>query len=104
MVRWSLCRLWRPEPKARAAKLGRRAERAAERFLVRRGLRLVARNYRTRRGEVDLVMYHGDELVFVEVRMRSRSDFGNGAATVDRGKQSKMIRTAVHYLAHHDSM
>jgi putative endonuclease len=46
-------------------------------------------------------MSHGDELVFVEVRMRSRGGFGDGAATVDRRKQNRLVHTAAHYLAHH---
>jgi putative endonuclease len=87
----------------RAAWIGRRAERAAARFLVRRGLRIIARNYRTTVGEIDLVMRDGDELVFIEVRYRSRSDFGDGAATVDRNKQHRLISAATHFIHHRDT-
>lgn len=97
MARSWPCLPWSLES-ATPAELGLRAERAAERFLARRGLRTIARNYRTRVGEIDLVMTHGNEIVFVEVRYRSRADFGDGAATVDRNKQKRIIRAAQHYL------
>ena len=102
MVCWWHCQLWRPEPATRSARLGRRAERAAARYLRCRGLRIITRNYRTGAGEIDLVMRHGNELVFVEVRFRSRTDFGDGAATVDRNKQRRVIRAATHFVAHHE--
>lgn len=60
----------------------------------------MARNFRTRFGEIDLVMSHGDELVFVEVRLRSREDFGRGAETVDPRKQQKLVRAAEMFLMH----
>ncbi len=100
MARSWPCPSWSPES-ATPAELGRRAERAAERFLIRRGLRTIARNYRTRMGEIDLVMTHADEIVFVEVRYRSRTDFGDGAATVDYNKQQRLVRAARHYLNRH---
>jgi putative endonuclease len=61
-------------------------------------LRTITRNYRTRSGEIDLVMIHEDEIVFVEVRYRTRADFGDGAATVDHGKQRRLVRAARHFL------
>src|SRR3954470_9256191 len=82
VARWWRCLRLRREG-ATASELGRSAERAAERYLERRGLRLIARNYRTRLGEIDLVMSHADELVFVEVRFRSSDSFGTGSDTVD---------------------
>jgi len=95
---------WRPEPPTPApTELGRRAERAAARYLQRRGLRLIARNYRTRVGEIDLVMTDGSELVFIEVRFRSRADFGDGAETIDQKKQQRIARAARHYLLHRTS-
>jgi len=54
-------------------------------------------------GEIDLIMLDGDELAFVEVRYRSRADFGAGADTVDLRKQRRLARAAEHFLAHHDS-
>ena len=67
--------------------------------MQQRGLKLIARNYRCRFGEIDLLMQDGETLVFVEVRMRSSTDFGGAAASIDARKQAKLIRTAQHYLA-----
>ena len=61
------------------------------------------RNYRARVGEIDLIMLDGEELAFVEVRYRSRVDFGAGADTVDLRKQRRLALTARHFLAHRDS-
>ncbi len=80
-------------------KPGALAEQTAAQFLQQQGLRLVASNYRCRFGEIDLILRDGDTLVFAEVRLRSRSDFGGAAASIDRRKQAKLIRTAQHYLA-----
>ncbi|MEK7815495.1 MAG: YraN family protein [Pseudomonadota bacterium] len=79
---------------------GREAEDAACAHLRQNGLTLLARNYRSPWGEIDLVMQDGDGLVFVEVRYRARTDFGAPAETVDGGKQSRLRATAEHYLQH----
>lgn len=78
---------------------GRDAERQAEAFLESRGLTPVARNWRCRFGEIDLVMRDGATLVFVEVRLRSRSDFGGAAASVTAAKQRKLLAAASQYLS-----
>lgn len=78
--------------------LGQRAERQAERYLSRQGLRVVKRNYRCRLGEIDLVMHEGDTLVFVEVRLRGRTTFGDGIDSVSLHKQRRLIRAARHFL------
>ena len=78
--------------------LGREAEDRAESMLSRAGLRTVIRNYRCRRGEIDLVMRDGEHLVFVEVRYRRNRGFGSAAASVDAGKQRRLILAAQHYL------
>jgi len=78
--------------------LGQTAEARAEAFLKTHGLTLVARNWRCRFGEIDLVMQDGPTLVFVEVRLRSRSDFGGAAASVTPAKQKKLLTTARQYL------
>lgn len=100
MALWWPCLSWRSD--VTAAEWGRRAERAAESYLTRRGLRTLERNYRVRAGEIDLVMTDRDELVFVEVRFRSRAEFGDGAESVDYRKQQRLISAARHYLQHHD--
>ena len=77
---------------------GDRGEERAARFLQARGLRIVARNYRTRQGEIDLVAMDGAVLVFVEVRMRASAGFGDGAESVDHRKRRRIEAAARHYL------
>jgi len=79
--------------------VGQAAESRAEAFLKTQGLTLVARNWRCRFGEIDLVMQDGATLVFVEVRLRSRSDFGSAAASVTPAKQKKLLAAARQYLS-----
>ena len=80
---------------------GDAAEDRALSHLLDAGLRLVARNYRTPGrggGEIDLVMRDGATLVFVEVRRRSRADFGGAAASVGWTKQRRIVFAARHFL------
>jgi putative endonuclease len=83
---------------------GDAAEDLALSHLVGRGLKLLARNYRTPGrggGEIDLVMREpGGTLVFVEVRQRSSRSFGGAAASVSPFKQRRIIFAARHYLMH----
>ena len=78
---------------------GREAEERAARHLERHGLRVIERNFRVRGGEIDLICRDGKVLVFVEVRLRSRSDFGGAAASITTSKQRRIILAAQHYLA-----
>ena len=78
---------------------GRLAEDQATRFLEQRGLRVVARNYRCRGGEIDLIVRDGKTLVFVEVRLRRNLDFGGAGASITGTKQRRVILAARHYLA-----
>ncbi|WP_120997616.1 YraN family protein [Stutzerimonas urumqiensis] len=77
---------------------GRTAEDHALSHLKIAGLRLIARNWLARTGELDLVMLDGDTVVFVEVRYRSHSAWGGAAASIDRRKQHKLINTAECFL------
>lgn len=77
---------------------GRLAEDLAARFLERKGLRVVARNYRCRGGEIDLVCRDGQALVFVEVRLRRNTAFGGAAASVTSTKQRRIILATQHFL------
>lgn len=78
---------------------GAQAEQWAADYLQHQGLKLVTQNYRSRFGELDLIMQDGETLVFVEVRQRGRADFGGAAASIDHHKQQRLIRTAQQYLA-----
>ena len=84
--------------KASTTNHGAAAERAASAYLERAGLSLLARNYRSPFGEIDLIMQHDGTLVFVEVRFRARLDYGTPAETVDARKQSRLRATAEHFL------
>src|SRR5206468_12142418 len=79
--------------------LGEEGERAAARFLEVRGYRILERNYRTRRGEIDLIAEDGRILVFVEVKVRLDDRFGGPAAGITRAKQARIARLAQQYLA-----
>jgi putative endonuclease len=85
--------------KARDNSVGARAEQLAADHLSRQGLVIVERNFRTRHGEIDLVARDGASLVFVEVRMRSRGDFGGAAGSVTAAKRARWIAAAQGYLA-----
>lgn len=80
---------------------GHAAETLACHHLEDHGLALVARNYRSRFGEIDLVMCEGETLVFVEVRSRANEQFGTAAETVGPRKQQRLRATAEHYLQRH---
>ncbi len=78
---------------------GQAAERHARQWLEQHGLRWIESNYHCRFGEIDIVMQEATCVVFVEVRWRQHRAFGGAAASVDARKQSKLIRTAEHYIA-----
>jgi putative endonuclease len=73
-------------------------EALAASYLARNGYGIVARNYRCRLGEVDLIARGPDGLVFVEVRTRRHPALLAPEETIGRGKAERMIRSAEHYL------
>ena len=80
---------------------GAAAEQRAEHYLQQQGLTTREKNYRAKQGEIDLIMMQGDEIVFVEVRLRRNSQFANAAESVTISKQKKIIKTAQQYLQQH---
>ncbi|HHH39553.1 MAG TPA: YraN family protein [Sedimenticola sp.] len=86
------------QEKPRHLRSGEAAEERALAWLRSQGLALVARNYRCKAGEIDLVMRDGESLVFVEVRYRSHRGFGSAAESVTPAKQRRLQRAASHYL------
>lgn len=82
--------------------LGRRGEDIAQRFLQRAGIVIVDRNYRmaSGAGEVDLVGWEGDTLVFVEVKSRKTDEYGAPDRAIGPQKQSRLIRAAREYARH----
>ena len=79
--------------------LGELGENLAVEALERKGYSIIARRYRTRYGEIDIVAEDGDTLVFVEVKARTDAECGDAAEAVTRRKQLKVIAMATDYLA-----
>ena len=96
----------KPKPAAKAAATatvrGQVAEDQALAYLQARGLRLLARNYRTPGrggGEIDLILQESDgTVVFVEVRSRRSSSFGGAGASIGAGKRQRVVLAAQHWL------
>lgn len=80
---------------------GQHYERQAERYLRDRGLETIARNFRCRSGELDLVMRDGGSVVFVEVRYRRTGNYGSPIETITPRKQQRLIRAAEYFLLAH---
>lgn len=80
---------------------GDAAEALAARHLEAAGLKVLARNFRCRGGEIDLVCRDRGALVFVEVRLRSNRDFGGAGASITATKRARIVLAARHYLAAH---
>jgi putative endonuclease len=81
------------------SKLGRCGEDAACDLYRRLGFHVVERNYRSGRGEIDVVARRGDTLVFCEVKTRRSDEWGLPAEAVDRGKQARLRRLAAAWMA-----
>lgn len=78
---------------------GARAEALAADYLMRQGLTIVARNFRTRFGEIDLIARDGRTLVFVEVRLRRSTRFGGAVESITARKRARLVAAANGYLA-----
>lgn len=78
--------------------LGAQGENIAVRYLQNKGYRIVARNYRTRFGEIDIIAEQGPDLVFVEVKTRTSVLFGSPLDSVNGSKQKQLSRVALDYM------
>jgi putative endonuclease len=88
----------RAQPKTRK-ELGRISEDHAARFLASKGYRIKERNYRTSRGEIDIIAEQRDVLVFVEVKARSSDEHGRPLESVTSPKQRTIAAVAARYLS-----
>jgi len=80
--------------------LGRWGERRSERFLKRKGLKVLTRNYSCRAGEIDLIMVDSDRsIVFVEVKTRTDEEFAPTESVITTPKMDKMSKTARYFLS-----
>jgi putative endonuclease len=78
--------------------IGSEAERYARTFLEQNGLTFIMQNYRCRTGEIDLIMQDADELVFVEVKYRSKSQHGSAIEFFHASKKRKFESAVLHYM------
>jgi len=81
--------------------IGDAGEEAATRHLVLHGLQVLARNFRVKGGEIDIVCREDATTVFVEVRKRATAGFGGAAYSITPTKQKRLILAARHWLARH---
>jgi putative endonuclease len=81
-----------------SSQTGNYGERVAAAFLSRRGYRVLTRNYKTIRGEIDLVCRHGDVLVFVEVKTRADVEWTLPSEAIDARKEEALRAAARRYL------
>jgi putative endonuclease len=79
-------------------KRGTLGERAAKKHLQKLGLKFLLANFRSPRGEIDLIFREGECLVFVEVKTRSSEEWTRPAAAVDKEKKRLLSQTALDYL------
>ncbi|MEW4565630.1 YraN family protein [Bremerella sp. JC770] len=95
MLAW-IRSFWKPKS------LGDRGERFACRFLRRQGYTIVARQDRTRLGEIDIIAVQKRTIVFVEVKTRAGDDKGLPVDAVNQEKQQRLTRAALAYMRRHD--
>jgi putative endonuclease len=79
-------------------RLGAAAEERAAQLLRQAGYAIVARNFRCRMGELDLIARRGGLLIIAEVRLRSSAGFGGAAASISAAKRARIVRTARYLL------
>lgn len=87
-----------PQRRSPSQQAGDHAEQLAERHVQQHGARVLARQLRARGGEIDLVLWHERQLVFLEVRQRRSDRYGGALASVNRDKQRRLILAARQWL------
>jgi putative endonuclease len=81
---------------------GKQGELMAEQFLVNKGYKIIARNYRFGKGEIDLISTHQDMLIFVEVRARKDEEIIRVTDTISKKKKHLLLKTANHFVEQRD--
>ena len=84
--------------------VGKLGEKAARKFLKKRGYRIREVGFRCPRGEIDIIAQQKDHLVFVEVRTKSNLDFGTPEESITRAKKEKLIALALTYTSTHQKL
>jgi putative endonuclease len=81
--------------------IGELGERKGFKYLKKYGYKIIEKNFRARSGEIDIIAKDKDHLVFVEIKLRTTSEFGTPGEAVGAAKQSKIIRSALQYIKMH---
>jgi putative endonuclease len=84
--------------------VGKLGEKAAQKFLKKRGYRIRETGFRCRHGEIDIVAQKKDYLVFVEVRTKSNLDFGTPEESITQAKKERLIASALTYTGNHQNI
>ncbi len=84
--------------------VGKLGEKAAQKFLKKRGYKIRETGFRCRHGEIDIVAQQKDCLVFVEVRTKSNLDFGSPEESLTQGKKDKLIASGLSYITTHQNL
>lgn len=84
--------------------VGKLGEKAAQKFLKKRGYRIREVGFRCRHGEIDIIAQQKDYLVFVEIRTKSSLDFGTPEESLTQAKKKKLIASALSYLNTHQNL
>jgi putative endonuclease len=82
--------------------MGRMGEEIALNYLLSKGMKLIEKNIRVNRGEIDLILAHHEEIVFVEVKTRANAYLGEPWRMVGKSKQRQLIKTADAYIRNHN--
>ncbi len=81
---------------------GKQGEKVAANYLKKNGYKIVDRNYHCKFGEIDIIALEGDILTFIEIKTRGSREYIPPEFTVTKHKQSKIKRSASHYLGRHN--
>ena len=84
--------------------VGKLGEKAAQKFLKKRGYRIRETGFRCRRGEIDIIAQKKDCLVFVEVRTKTNLDFGTPEESITQAKKERLIASALTYTNTHQDL
>jgi len=86
------------------AEVGKLGEKAAQKFLKKRGYRIRETGFRCRHGEIDIIAQKKDWLVFVEVRTKSNLEFGSPEESITKSKKERLIASALTYTTTHQDI
>jgi putative endonuclease len=84
--------------------VGKLGEKAAQKFLKKKGYRIRETGFRCRHGEIDIVAQQKDYLTFVEVRTKSNLDFGTPEESITQAKKERLIASALTYTTTHENL